>query len=278
LKNGDILKKIMVAIGDLVNDANFDCNEHGLSLQAMDSSHVSLVSMILRADGFSPWRCDSNCQLGIHLDHFNKVLKCMGAKDEVSIRYKEGADECGFVFKSPEEDKVANFSLKLMDIDSEHLGIPETDYKTKVKISAGEFQRICRDLAVLGDTLTIGVVKDNVRFSVNGEIGKGEMVLRSTPAADGDESEATIIDCMEPVVQTFAMRYLNFFTKATVLSKSVSLSMSPEVPLMVEYQIDDVGYVRYYLVRYYLVEWMMWCLMFYSPGTEDRRGIFYTLM
>merc|ERR1719411_1996253 len=157
--------------------------------------------MILRADGFSPWRCDNTCQLGIHLDHFNKVLKCMGAKDEVAIHYKEGSDECNFCFKSPEEDKVSNFSLKLMDIDSEHLGIPETDYKTKVQMSAGEFQRICRDLAVLGDTLTIGVAKDNVQFSVNGEIGKGQMTLRN--ASITDEAESTDIDCKEPVVQTF---------------------------------------------------------------------------
>merc|ERR1719323_1731723 len=149
--------------------------------------------MILRADGFSPWRCDNTCQLGIHLDHFNKVLKCMGAKDEVEIRYKEGADECSFVFKSPEEDKVSNFSLKLMDIDSEHLGIPETDYKTKVKMASSEFQRICRDLAVLGDTLTIGVNKENVQFSVTGEIGKGEMTLRTGQIQD-EGDEATVID------------------------------------------------------------------------------------
>jgi len=245
LKNGDILRKIMVSIGDLVSDANFDCNEYGLSLQAMDSSHVSLVSMILRADGFSPWRCDHTVQLGIHLDHFNKILKCMGPKDECKILYNEGSDDCGFTFSSPEEDKVSNFSLKLMDIDSEHLGIPETDYKTKVQMPSGEFQRICRDLAVLGDTLTIGVEKNTVRFSVNGEIGKGEMTLR---ASSGEEdTEATLVDCMEPVVQTFAMRYLNYFTKATILSKTVKLSMSPEVPLMVEYNIDEIGYVRYYL-------------------------------
>merc|ERR1711971_1193293 len=113
-----------------------------------------------------------------------------------------------------------------MDIDSEHLGIPETEYKTSVKMASGEFQRICRDLAVLGDTLTIGVEKDNVQFSVTGEIGKGSMTLRCTETQD--EENSTVIDCMEPVVQTFAMRYLNFFTKATILSKAVTLSMSPE--------------------------------------------------
>jgi len=245
LKNGDVLRKIMVAIGDLVTDGNFDCNEYGLSLQAMDSSHVSLVSMILQADAFEPWRCDHNCQLGINLQSLNKVLKCMGGKDELSIKYKEQNDECDFVFKSPEEDRVSHFSLKLMEIDSEHLGIPDTDYKTKVKMSSSEFQRICRDLAVLGDTLTICVTKDNVQFSVAGEIGKGEMTVNSSTASD--EMEGTIIECAEPVTQTFAMRYLNFFTKATTLSKSVTLSLSPDVPLMVEYTVDEIGYVRYYL-------------------------------
>merc|ERR1719454_238010 len=203
--------------------------------------------MILRADGFGPWRCDHHCQLGINLQSLNKVLKCMGSRDEVSVKYKEGGDEGEFIFKSPEEDRVSHFSLKLMDIDSEHLGIPETDYKTKVKISASEFQRFCRDLMVIGDTLTISCNKDNVQFRVNGEIGKGDMTLRSNPGSSDDDDDATIIDCQEPVEQTFAMRYLNFFTKATSLSKTVCLSMSPEVPLMVEYAIDDVGYVRYYL-------------------------------
>merc|ERR1719220_659027 len=201
--------------------------------------------MILRADGFSPWRCDNNCQLGINLQNLNQVLKCMGSRDEVQIQYKEGGDDCEFIFKSPEEDRVSHFSLKLMEIDSEHLGIPDTEYKTTVKMPSSEFQRICRDLAVLGDTLTIGVSKNDVQFSVSGEIGKGEMTVRASTASD--EEEGTDIVCAEPVTQTFAMRYLNFFTKATVLSKSVTLSLSPEVPLMVEYPVDEIGYVRYYL-------------------------------
>lgn len=46
---------------------------------------------------------------------------------------------------------------------------------------------------------------------------------------------------------TFAMRYLNLFTKATPLSSSVTLSMSPDVPLVTEYKISEMGYIRYYL-------------------------------
>lgn len=46
---------------------------------------------------------------------------------------------------------------------------------------------------------------------------------------------------------TFALRYLNFFTKATSLSDQVRISMSPDVPLVVEYKMKDLGYIRYYL-------------------------------
>jgi proliferating cell nuclear antigen len=47
---------------------------------------------------------------------------------------------------------VSEFDLKLMDIDGEHLGIPETDYDVAVNMPSAEFQRICRDLSVLGES------------------------------------------------------------------------------------------------------------------------------
>ncbi|CAG7820164.1 unnamed protein product, partial [Allacma fusca] len=42
LLEAGILKKVLDAIKDLLNEATFDCSESGLQLQAMDSSHVSL--------------------------------------------------------------------------------------------------------------------------------------------------------------------------------------------------------------------------------------------
>ena len=36
------------------------------------------------------------------------------------------------------------------------------------------------------------------------------------------------------------------FTKASCLASQVSLSMSPDVPLVVEYNIGEIGHVRYF--------------------------------
>ena len=44
----------------------------------------------------------------------------------------------------PQQERISDFELKLMDIDSEQLGIPDTEYAATVKLPASEFQRICR--------------------------------------------------------------------------------------------------------------------------------------
>jgi proliferating cell nuclear antigen len=78
-------------------------------------------------------------------------------------------------------------------------------------------------------------------------MGTGNVMLRQNNNADTKEEEQVVIDMEEPVELTFALRYLNFFTKATGLSGTVSLSMSPDVPIVVEYPIESAGYVRFYL-------------------------------
>lgn len=56
------------------------------------------------------------------------------------------------------------------------------------------------------------------------------------------------LDVEEPVSLSFAARYLNLFSKASGLSAQVTLNMSNETPLMVEYKlIGNMGELKYYL-------------------------------
>jgi len=175
------------------------------------------------------------------------VLKCCNNDDIVTLKSDDQADTMTFMFENQGQDRISDFELKLMDIDSEHLGIPDTDYKSTVKMPASEFQRICKDLSILGDTVTIAVGKDGVKFSVTGELGSGNMTIRPNTNVDTKEEEQVDVQFDEPVALNFALRYLNFFTKATPLSGTVLLSLSKDVPLVVEYRLEDLGHIRYYL-------------------------------
>lgn len=247
LAEGKLLKQIVEATKDLVTDANLDCSATGISMQAMDSSHVSLCAMRLRNDGFEHYRCDRDMNLGLNLGNLAKILKCAQNDDTITLKSEEGNDTVSFMFETKDQDRISDFEMKLMDIDSEHLGIPDQEYKCVVKMPSGEFQRIVRDLSVLGDTCAISCTKEGVKFSVSGDMGTGNVTLRQGESADKDEDEQVVIEMDEPVELTFALRYLNFFTKATNLSSQVTLSMSADVPLVVEYTIEEIGYVRFYL-------------------------------
>ena len=74
LEESGNLKKIVEAVKDIVNDANIDINSEGMSLQAMDSSRVSLVWLMMKADGFSQFQIKKSFTFGINLISLNKVL------------------------------------------------------------------------------------------------------------------------------------------------------------------------------------------------------------
>lgn len=135
-----------------------------------------------------------------------------------------------------------------MDIDVEQMAIPDTPYKCSVKMPSSEFQRIVRDMQALGDTCTISCTKEGIKFAVTGEIGTGSVLLRAN-ATHKDECQHVVIDMEEPVELNFAMRYLVLFCKATPLSKTVNISLSPNVPVVVEYPIAEstTSYVKFFL-------------------------------
>jgi proliferating cell nuclear antigen len=66
-----------------------------------------------------------------------------------------------------------------MDIDAEHLGIPETDYEASVDMPASEFARLCRDLGALGESVAIEVNKEGVRFTSDGDAATGTVLMKA---------------------------------------------------------------------------------------------------
>ncbi|OWF52628.1 proliferating cell nuclear antigen-like [Mizuhopecten yessoensis] len=246
LAQGSLWKKILDAIKDLLTEAIWDCNSTGIALQAMDSSHVSLVSLNLRSDGFETYRCDRNLSMGMNLASMSKILKCSGNDDIITIKAEDNPDTAMFIFESANNEKVSDYAMKLLDLDTEQLGIPDTEYSCVVKLPSAEFQRICRDLSQIGESIIVCCTKEGVKFSASGDLGTGNVKLAQNCSADKEEENVTI-EMNDAVTLTFALRYLNFFTKATALSPQVTLSMSQDVPLVVEYKIADMGYLRFYL-------------------------------
>merc|ERR1719356_135774 len=153
---------------DLCKDINFDCSEKGLQVQSMDSSHVALVSLLLRESAFSNFKCERATSLGMNVESLSKILKMCSPNDSLKLRWQSGADNVNFQCEGGDDDRIADFDLKLMQIESEHMEIPEQQYKVVARLPSAEFLRICRDLKEFGETMQVKATKEGITFSAQG--------------------------------------------------------------------------------------------------------------
>ena len=89
LNQGILIKKLIDCIKDLVSEINLDVSSKGIHLQAMDSSHVALVTMYLSSEGFEEYRCDKDMILGISIPNLAKILRCGGNEDSLTLSCEE---------------------------------------------------------------------------------------------------------------------------------------------------------------------------------------------
>ena len=133
------------------------------------------------------------------------------------------------LFTFIDECNVSEYDIKLLTIDSENLDIVDTDYNVIIKLPSAKFQRICRDLSHIGDKVVIAVTKSEVQFSAKGDQSSGSICL--SPISNTDKPEETVqISMNKAITQTFTLKYLLQFAKATPLCGQVTLSLSSDGP------------------------------------------------
>lgn len=206
---------------------------------------MSLITLTLRKEGFAHFRCDTNMTMGLKMGSVSRILKCADSGDTITLKAEDEGDTLNLVFENEKADRISDFELKLIELEAEHLDIPEEESQATIRMPSGEFQRLCRDLTVLGDACAISVTKEGVRFSVDGDVGKGSVTLR--PSDSADEKEYIKIEMKQVIEQKFALRYLTMFTKASSLSDHVVLTMTNDMPLKIEYSIEGLGSLCFYL-------------------------------
>ena len=208
----------------------------------MDSSHVALVSLTLGQNGFESYRADRAMTLGVSITNLAKVLKLAGNDDKIILRADEEASSLQIIFENRRQEKKTEFSLNLITLDSEHLGIPETTYTSEISMNSFDFTKLCRELHQLSETVTIEASLQYVKFSIDGEVGSGTIEIQTN-----DNAAAKSEGKFDKVSLSFALRYLNMFNKASTLCNYVKLMLAAETPLVVEYEIESLGTLKYYL-------------------------------
>lgn len=246
------LRSLFEVLSDFVQAVAIDADSDGLRIQAMDSSHVCLVSVNMYAKDagfFDAFECGEAKTLGVNVTNFLRALKCAAPDDRVRIR----ADiETGVMAMAFDGDgaRSADIELKLMDIDEERLAVPEWEGAVRFDVESAAFARVIRDLSSLGDTarLSIAVHDDGTSFltlACEGDVGRASVRLKGKC----DDSDGP----QESKPAGFSLKHLTSISKGHALSDELSIEALPDMPVRVEFLLTPPNsattrsYARFYL-------------------------------
>ena len=109
LVEGYIMKHIIDALKDLVNDTNVECGPEEISVQCMDSAHVSLVAVELASTAFEQYRCDRQLTLGVNSANLSKIFKMMNKDDILLMKAEDEPETLSLVFEGSKNNTIADF-------------------------------------------------------------------------------------------------------------------------------------------------------------------------
>ena len=226
--DANILSKIVDATVELVKCVNINVSEDGWHAQAMGGSHLAFFSFILNKHSFATLRVARPVTLGIKISALQSVMKIM--KSVGTVHLKLSGNVLNIMGKH--KGKSMRYELKLIDLQTEQLNIPDMDFEYIAHLPSSEF--VCTCQTVFGETVCIQIGLEMV-FTSKGKDGNSH--VKYTDVVVKSSGELTL---------EFASRYLVLFSKGALLSKMVSLYMSPDMPIRIEFSFDG-GHVCYYL-------------------------------
>ena len=246
MEESGIFRKVVDSIKDIVNQVNLEANESGLFIQAMDPAHVSLVSLSLNEGGFKEYRCDKAMSLGINLTDLSKVLKMASNDDKLTLKADSNTSYLTLIFENLKSGKEFEIQLNLLSLESENLGVPDTEYPTSITMSSNEFFKLCKEITQIAEVMNIEMSDSKkVLFSYSGKSGKGKLTLKQT-TGDSDQQSVNL-KCDENVNCKYGLQYLNIFSKAATLADVVEINLSNSFPMMLNLSIGDKGSIKFYL-------------------------------
>ena len=231
------LKKIVDAIKDLTKETNINVsNETGMTIQAMDSAHVTLVELRMK-HCFSKFECSLDQLISINLESLSKILKL--CDNDAGIELSTSGNKL-FITSCMDSRKM-QFQQILLDIDMSRFDVPEMTYPISIRMQTSDFTRLVRDMKEFGESLIVQVQKspECVNFKVEGDVGEGVVTFNSS-----DTVKLDIGECVECIL---SLKYLVTFSKAAPLCDEVVWELGEQMPVRLTFTICGSDILSFYL-------------------------------
>lgn len=223
LENPLLLAKVIDIISELVTEVRIKFNEFGMSITAMDPANISMVNFKIPKSSFSQFEVEKEV-LGINLDNLKQILRRASSGSSLIIEKKEN------LLSIDIQDRIKrNFTLNLIEIDSEERDLPELEFSSLVEINSVDLITSIEDCNIVADACSF-IIKDG-KFIIEAKSLNSAMSEFS-----GDEAKIQAENCKAK----YSLEYLQKFMKGAKLCEKSVLKFAEEHPLRIDFKTPEM--------------------------------------
>lgn len=240
---GGAIRTLFEVLKEIVHDVSLRFDASGVRLLTMDGARCALVYLKLHSESFEEYKCAATLDVGINMASMFKLVRTTGSHDTVTMYMEAGAaNELGITIQNAEKNSKTDFKMKLLDVDSEEIKIPDVDFDSVITMPSAYFQRICRDMLNISDTMTISSQGNKLVLGCVGDFARQETVI-----GEADAGMSVSAKSNKKIEGRFSLKYLSLFCKAANLCNTIELFLRESYPLILKYHVASLGEIRFCL-------------------------------
>ena len=240
------IKNLLETLKDILTDCNLVFDKTGIKCLTMDVSQCVIVSLKLSSQNFEIFQCKQKVIVGLNLTNVFRLIKSVGSSDTLTFQVKQcDPTRLIIISKNTEKDHCTTYKLNMLDIDEMRLDIPDTNFDSVLTMPSMDFQRICRDMATLSDTMKIQSISKKLILSSVGDFAEQTTEIGERDYGmcfQNNNSAEQHID-----YGRFNLKFLSQFSKASVLCGTVDIYLTPQYPLILSYSVASLGRLLFVL-------------------------------
>jgi proliferating cell nuclear antigen len=217
---------------------NICFNENQLFIQAMDSSHISIIEIKIPSSWFDKYEYkeNPNITIGVNTVILFKILSTRDKSQSIQLQYDTESGDILFIHYQSENKAVfdKHFEVPLIDIDSDLMEIPSTDYDADFSLSSAHFASLISNLKLFGDTLDVACSEEKITlFSRSLDSGKMSVDINI------DDLNSFSINEGQDLKLSFSLNNLYNMVQFHKISSQVELKVSRDYPLNIIFRMGD---------------------------------------
>lgn len=220
LDNPKIFSEIIGIISELVLEVRIKVNKEGMSIIAIDTANVAMVSFKFPNTAFSEFEIENDEVLGIRLESLKAVLRRVKSGSVLIITREENE------LKLKIQDKIKReFNLALIDVETEEKELPSLDFASKIEMPSLDFSEAIEDCSVVADSCSFISESDKFIIYAKGSLDS----FKSEFSSDELNIQA------QESKSKYSLEYLQKIIKATKLTDKIIINFSDDYPLKLDF-------------------------------------------